>query len=105
MERNLKIEEYIDGNLFGQELEEFHKEIESNPELFNAVDISMEINEAIQNNGFMDMRKKLNEQGSQYASPSALLNIQKDLFRTWHIAAASFALILVVGGLLVHFVQ
>ena len=99
MDKNLKIEEYIDGNLYGQELEEFHAEVSSNPELYNEVEISMEINEAIRDKGFMDMRNKLNEQNTQYATPAALMNIQKDLFRTWHIAAASFALILVVGGL------
>jgi len=99
MEKSIIIEEYIDGNLYGQELEDFHNEIESNPELYNAVDISMEINEAVSDKGFMDMRNKLTLQNSQFTSPSALLNIQNDLFRTWHIAAASFALILVVGGL------
>lgn len=99
MEKAKDIEEYIDGNLHGQHYNDFLHEVEGNPALGNEIELSMEINRAIADKDFMDLREKLSEQNKQLSSSTSLLNIQRDLFRTWHIAAASFALILVVGGL------
>ncbi|MCB0806528.1 MAG: hypothetical protein KDC05_12075 [Bacteroidales bacterium] len=99
MDKKTLLEEYVDGNLYGKELNDFHNEIDNDPELYHDAELSMEINEAIRDKSFQELRAQLAEQNNQFTASSSLLNIQKDLFRTWHIAAASFALILVVGGL------
>ncbi|MCF8369620.1 MAG: hypothetical protein K9G76_11295 [Bacteroidales bacterium] len=99
MDKVNNIEEYIDGNLSGKELKEFEQERISDPQLSEDIELSIEVNDALKDKNFIDLRQKLDNQIQTSMSPASVLSIQRDLFKTWHLAAASFALILVVGGL------
>lgn len=93
------IEEYLDGCLKEKEAQQFVKEKENNQELANEFNLRYEINQAIMDKGLMELRKKLEKQRKDYSLNYPFLNIRRDLIKTWHVAAASFALILVTGGL------
>ena len=58
----------------------------------------MEVNNAIRDKNFTEFKDLLRTQFKQQSSPTSI-NFQKDILKTWHLAAASFALIVVVGGL------
>ncbi|MCD4696295.1 MAG: hypothetical protein K8S16_08665 [Bacteroidales bacterium] len=99
MDKINKIEEYIDGSLKSKDLSNFEYEMITDPEIAKDIELSIEINNALKDKNFIDLRQKLENQSKSNSTSSTVLNIQRDLFKTWHLAAASFALILVVGGL------
>ncbi|MEZ5083843.1 MAG: hypothetical protein R2750_10400 [Bacteroidales bacterium] len=99
MDRSTKIEEFIDGNLKGEELKNFQNQMVIDPELARDVELSFEINKALMDKNYIDLRLKLDNQRKSNSTSTTVLNIQRDLFKIWHLAAASFALLLVVGGL------
>jgi tetratricopeptide (TPR) repeat protein len=94
-----KIEDFIDGNLQGQELVDFLKEKELNSDLTHEVEFRSEVNEALQDKGLIELRKLLDDQKRKNTSKDSVFNISREVIKTWHLAAASFALIMVVGGL------
>lgn len=93
------IEDYLDDNLNEKEVQQFIKEKENNQDLANEFNLRNEINHAIMDKGLMELREKLEKQRKHYSLNYPFLNIHRDLIKTWHLAAASFALILVTGGL------
>lgn len=99
MDRSTKIEEFVDGNLKGEELKNFQNQMVIDPELTKDVELSFEVNQALMNKSFIDLRQKLDNQCKVNSTSTTVLNIQRDVFKVWHLAAASFALLLVVGGL------
>lgn len=96
---NNQIEDFLDGNLIGKELSIFISQKELDKELSKEIDLRFEVNELIKDKGFFELREKLELQRNESYVNSSLIKFRKDLFKTWHFAAASFALILVVGGL------
>lgn len=99
MDKNIKIEEYLDGNLSDKELQDFLKLRAGDPGFSAEIFLRAEINEAIKDKNFIEFRKLLDENTKQTNPSFTKLSFQRELLRTWHLAAASFSLILVVGGL------
>lgn len=99
MENYLKIEEWIDGNLLDEELEEFKIEVYSNAKMNSEFVFRNEVNLAIRDKHFAELREKLQNQFDNKSHGSSKVLPQRDFLKTWHLAAASFSLILVVGGL------
>ncbi len=96
---NQKIEEFLDGNLSGDELDLFLKRKELEQQLSDEIDLRLEINQSLKNKGLFELRELLAKQKNDFFVKDPFYNFRKDLFKTWHLAAASFSLILVVGGL------
>ena len=96
---NQQIEDFLDGNIIDKELILFLKEKETDMELAREIDFRLEVNEAIRDKDLLELRDKLEQQKGQNSVGYPFTNFRKDLLKTWHLAAASFALILVVGGL------
>ena len=96
---NQKIEEFLDGNLEGDELDLFLKQKEQEKPLNSEVDLRIEINQSLKDKGLFELREILDKQKTDLFMKDPFNNLRKDLFKTWHLAAASFSLILVVGGL------
>lgn len=96
---NQQIEEYLDGKLIGEELDLFLKLKDQEKELNKEIDLRLGINQSLKDKGLMELREILNKQKTDFFIKDPFYNFRKDLFKTWHLAAASFSLILVVGGL------
>jgi tetratricopeptide (TPR) repeat protein len=99
MDRYFRIEEFIDGNLSQEESIRLKNELNADPDLAFELILRSEINKAIRDKNLMEFRDLILGQTNHQSSPSALFNLQRDVLKTWHLAAASFILILVVGGL------
>jgi tetratricopeptide (TPR) repeat protein len=96
---NQRLEDFLDGQLSSEELELFLVELENNKDLTNEMNLRLEVNQLIKDKGFVELKDKLTLQLNNPNSLNPIFNLGKDFLRTWHLAAASFALILVVGGL------
>lgn len=96
---NQKIEEFLDGNLQGEELDLFLQQKELEIQVNSEIDLRLEINQSLKDKGLFELREILDKQKSDIFIKDPFHNLRKDLFKTWHLAAASFSLILVVGGL------
>lgn len=96
---NQQIEEFLDGNLTGEELDLFLKQKEQEQQFNTEIDLRHEINQSLKDKGLFELREILENQKSDFLIKDPFYNFRKDLFKTWHLAAASFSLILVVGGL------
>jgi tetratricopeptide (TPR) repeat protein len=94
-----KLEDFLDGNLIGKEMSIFLSEKEMDEELARELNLRLEVNQLIKDKGFFELRNKLDIQRNDSNVNSSFMSIRKDLLKTWHLAAASFSLILVVGGL------
>ncbi len=99
MHKTQLFEEFIDGNLTGEELNSFIARKNSDPAIASEIDFRLEINEAIQDKGFIELREYLRSQMNSNANNFPFFNFRKDALKTWQLAAASFALLLVAGGL------
>jgi len=96
---NQQIEEFLDGNLTGEELDLFLKQKEQEQQFNTEIDLRHEINQSLKEKGLFELREILEKQKTDLFTKDPFYNFRKDLFKTWHLAAASFSLILVVGGL------
>jgi hypothetical protein len=96
---NVKLEDFLDGYLTDEKLNLFLNELESNEELQEELKLRLEVNQLIKDKGFIELKDKLAIQLKNTDSKNAIISLGKDFLKTWHLAAASFALILVVGGL------
>jgi len=94
-----QIEDFLDGNLIDKELSLFLKQKKVDTDLANEVEFRLEVNEAIRDKDLLELREKLEKQKGQNSVGYPFSHFKKDLLKTWHLAAASFALVLVVGGL------
>lgn len=94
-----QIEEFLDGSLIGEELDLFLKLKEQEEELNHEIDLRFGINQSLKDKGLFELKELLDKQKSNLYVKDPFQNFRKDLFKTWHLAAASFSLILVVGGL------
>lgn len=93
-----KLEDYIDGLLSKESFEEFETLRRTNSDLDIEVDFRSEINEALRDKNFIEFYQIVSSQFDSFDSGSKN-KFQRDVLKTWHLAAASFSLILVVGGL------
>jgi hypothetical protein len=96
---NLKLEDFLDGHLKNEELKFFLKELENNEDLTKEMKLILDVDQLIKDKGFFELHDKLAIQLNNAESKNPIINLGKDFIRTWQLAAASFALILVVGGL------
>ena len=97
MDDNIQFEEYIDGNLSEEEFLRTFPRQNMDPDLESEISLREEVNDALRDKSFLEFRQ-LVENGMNHSSGLSRL-LRKDALKTWHLAAASFALILVVGGL------
>ncbi|MBN2175107.1 MAG: tetratricopeptide repeat protein [Bacteroidales bacterium] len=93
------IEDYLDGNLPDENLNDLINLKKNNDLVNREIQLRKEVNLAIQDSGMMDLREKLEMQHKRHVSNYSFIHISRDLVKSWHLAAASFSLILVVGGL------
>lgn len=96
---NQKLEDFLDGQLSSEELELLLVELENNKNLADELNLRSEVNQLIKDKGFIELQNKIALQLNNSNSKSPIVNFGKDFLRTWQLAAASFALVLVVGGL------
>lgn len=96
---NQKIEDFLDGNLLGDELDLFLKQKEQEQDFANEIDLRLEVNQSLKDKGLFELREILDKQKNDFFIRDPFHSFRKDLLKTWHLAAASFSLILVVGGL------
>jgi tetratricopeptide (TPR) repeat protein len=94
-----QLEDYLDGNLSNEEISLMLKELECNEKLASELYLRLEVNQLIKDKGFFELQNKLNLQMNSTGENSTILNLGREFMKTWHLAAASFALVLVVGGL------
>lgn len=98
MDEFIKFEEYLDRQISRTDIQEFLDEHQVDPSFAQELALRSEINEALRDKNFQDFRRLVqNSFGNQQTSSK--FNFQKDILKTWHLAAASFALIMVAGGL------
>jgi len=96
---NQQIEDFLDGDLIGDELDSFLKRKDQELEFTNEIDLRLGINQSLRDKGLSEIREILDKQRNEFFIRDPFHNFRKDLLKTWHLAAASFSLILVVGGL------
>jgi tetratricopeptide (TPR) repeat protein len=93
-----KLEDYIDGLLSKENFVEIESLRKSKSDLDFEIDFRSEINEALRDKNFIEFYQIVSSQFETLDS-SSKNKFQRDVLKTWHLAAASFSLILVVGGL------
>ena len=96
---NQQIEDFLDDKLIGDDLDLFLQRKEKELEFTNEIDLRLEINKSLRDKGLSELREILDKQRNDFFIRDPFHNFRKDLLKTWHLAAASFSLILVVGGL------
>jgi len=94
-----RLEDFLDGNLSNEELDLLLKELETNKELSSEMLLRLEVNQLIKDKGFHELQSKLHLLMNSTGENNTMLNLGREFLKTWHLAAASFALVLVVGGL------
>lgn len=99
MENSLMIEEFIDNSISDKKLNDFLEQMKTNNEFNAEVMLRKEINEAMADKNFFEFKALLGQHIDLQMSDTTSNSIRKEVIKTWHMAAASFALILVVGGL------
>jgi hypothetical protein len=99
MDHYLQIEDYLSGYLSKKEIESFKKELLTNSELKDETKLRKEIDEALRDKNFMELRQILNNASKVKARQSQSMSFRNEVFRTWQIAAASLIFILLAGGL------
>lgn len=98
MDNFTKAEEFLNGSYSEDEILELLDQKSDDPMIAHEISFRNEVNEALRDKNFHELRSlikdKLNAQSSLFKQ-----GIQRNIIKTWHLAAASFSLILVVGGL------
>ena len=82
---NQQIEDFIDGNLAGDELNIFLKQKEQDKEVTNEIDFRFEINQSLRDKGLYEIRELLNKQRNEFLIRDPIQNFRKDLLKTWHL--------------------
>ena len=96
------LEKYIDGELQGEELKLFEKEIDTNPEFNKEFNLHKEIDAALKEKGIIELRENIDSiHNSWYDNQFDDESCIKKIFRKkWQIAAAIVVLIIITAGLL-----
>ena len=98
MDEFIQFEDYIDGSLSPHEAQEILSRKGIDPNILNELAVRAEINDALKDKPFYEMMNLIKTNVESKSSESKPL-VKREILKTWHLAAASFALILVVGGL------
>jgi tetratricopeptide (TPR) repeat protein len=98
MDEFVLFEDYIDGALSNKVAQDIRTKMGIDPEMADEISFRSEVNEALKDKNFFEF-KGLIKNNLDAKSTGSKLMLHKDMLKTWHLAAASFALILVVGGL------
>ncbi len=93
------IEDYIDNDLNKDDLKSFLDEVKENKSLAAELNLRMEINNVIHDKGFNELKDILEKQKITGRQNNSSISIRREVMKTWHMAAASFALVIVAGGL------
>ena len=93
------IEDYIDDDLNNDKLKSFLDEVKDNKAMAEELNLRMEINNVIHDKGFNELKDILEKQKITSKQSYSSYSIRREVMRTWHMAAASFALVIVAGGL------
>lgn len=98
MDDYLQLEDYIDGHMSENEVQEIlnHKDID--PQLGFEIQFRREVNEALRDKSFYELSALIKTSIEKRPQDKRVAK-QREILKTWHLAAASFALILVAGGL------
>jgi len=99
MDHYLQIEDYLSGYLSKKEIESFKKELLTNSELKDETKLRKEIDDALRDKNFIELRQILNNASKMKARQSQNRSFKNEVFRTWQIAAASLIFVLLAGGL------
>lgn len=91
-----RIEDFLDGELTNDQLQEFEKELLDDPDLQMDLDFHKEVNEAIMETDIMDLRNKLE---AIDIPPTETEKRKRQYLSKWNIVAASLALIIGLGSL------
>ncbi|MEE4256062.1 MAG: tetratricopeptide repeat protein [Bacteroidales bacterium] len=100
------IDEKLSGELAGEELEAFDKELKDDPELMAEFELHAEIDEAIQESEVIELRKKLDivhDLTQNKKQPGLLRTILRH--KLSRIAAASFIVLLIITSLSLYFLR
>lgn len=98
-ENNHLIEEFLDGNLKSKGIQLFLKQKEKDFKFAEEYIIRLEINDAIQDKDLIEFRKILADQRNRFTKKSPYISARREVLKNWHLAAASFSLVVVAGGL------
>ena len=98
-EKNQLIEQFLDGELRSKGIQMFLQQKEKDMEFAEEYFIRMEINDAIQDKEFIEFKSILDDKRERFAKKSPYLNARREVLKGWHLAAASFSLVVVAGGL------
>lgn len=93
------IEEYLDGKLNEQEIKDLLKQKNVDQDFTAEFDLRKEINDTLIDHDLNDLRSKLNRQTKRTIRLYPFGNFGREAVKTWHLAAASFALVVASGGL------
>ncbi len=93
------IEEFLDGSLKSKGIQLFLQQKEKDLRFAEEYALRLEINEAIQDRELTEFREMLDDQRSRFAKKSPYLTARREVLKSWHLAAASFSLVVVAGGL------
>ena len=99
MNKYTYIEDYIDDDLNEDELKSFLDEAKEDKIMASELNLRMEINNVIQDKGFNELKDILEKQKITNRKNRSSIGIRREVMKTWHMAAASFALVIVAGGL------
>jgi len=99
MNKNEIIEEFIDGNLTDKEYQELKILKDTDPNFNKDIVLRAEINTAIRDINYMELRELLNDNNQIQDWTSVKNKSQYKVLKTWLFAAASFSLLLVVSGI------
>lgn len=98
-ENNHLIEEFLDGNLKSKGIQLFLQQKEKDSQFAEEYAIRLEMNEAIRDKEFIEFRNMLDDNRNRFTKKSPFLSARRDVLKSWHLAAASFSLVVVAGGL------
>jgi tetratricopeptide (TPR) repeat protein len=92
------IDEFLMGNLKGEELKDFNNKLKNDPELARELKFQQEVFESIRDEKKFALRDTLDEVGSYMARKLAI----RRFFRPFHLAAAAIVLIMILGGSFIY---
>ncbi|RLD60169.1 MAG: hypothetical protein DRJ05_05170 [Bacteroidetes bacterium] len=97
--KNQLIEQFLDGELKSKGIQLFLQQKEKDLEFADEYFLRMEINNAIQDKEFIEFSNILDDKRKRFTKKSPYLMARKEVLKSWHLAAASFSLVVVAGGL------
>lgn len=98
MDNLTHFEELNDGTYSEDEILKILNQNGIDPKIALEIRFQNELNEALRDKNFFEFRRLLKDKLKHQSSEIQFKN-QRNIIKTWHLAAASFTLLLVIGGL------